>query len=144
MPTIALDLSEEQLRLDHPLARLSEVASDSHGAARMAAEHLLERGLRHYAFVGVPGRVWSDRRQEGFCAEFARRVMNLTSTSRPGARAIASGSASSPPWRAGSAQLPRPVGLMACNDDRGREVLEACRAGGLRVPEEMAVVGRRQ
>ena len=38
-------------------------------------------------------------------------------------------------------RLPRPVGLMACNDDRGREVLEACRVGGLHVPEEMAVVG---
>ena len=30
---------------------------------------------------------------------------------------------------------------MACNDDRGREVLEACRAAGLHVPEELAVVG---
>ena len=30
---------------------------------------------------------------------------------------------------------------MACDDNRGREVLEACRAAGLRVPEEMAVVG---
>ena len=39
------------------------------------------------------------------------------------------------------AKLPRPVGLMACNDDRGREVLEACRDAGLRVPEEIAVVG---
>jgi LacI family transcriptional regulator len=30
---------------------------------------------------------------------------------------------------------------MACNDDRGREVLEACRAAGIRVPEELAVIG---
>ncbi len=37
--------------------------------------------------------------------------------------------------------LPRPVGLMACNDDRGRQVLQACAAAGLRVPEEVAVVG---
>src|SRR3954447_9633049 len=44
LPTIALDLSDEQLRPEHPLARLSEVASDSVGAARLAAEHLLERG----------------------------------------------------------------------------------------------------
>src|SRR5918911_4765710 len=66
LPTVALDLSDEQLRPDNPLSRLSEVASDSHGAARLAAEHLLERGFRHYAFVGTPGRVWSRRRQEGF------------------------------------------------------------------------------
>jgi LacI family transcriptional regulator len=31
--------------------------------------------------------------------------------------------------------------LFACNDDRGRQVLEACRCGGLRVPEEVAVLG---
>jgi LacI family transcriptional regulator len=30
---------------------------------------------------------------------------------------------------------------MACDDDRGRQVLEACRAGGLVVPEQVAVVG---
>ena len=30
---------------------------------------------------------------------------------------------------------------MACNDDRGREVLEACRAAEIRVPEELAVIG---
>ncbi len=30
---------------------------------------------------------------------------------------------------------------MAANDDRGRDVLEACRAANLGVPEEVAVVG---
>ena len=30
---------------------------------------------------------------------------------------------------------------MACNDDRGRQVLDACRSVGVRVPLEMAVVG---
>ena len=37
--------------------------------------------------------------------------------------------------------LSKPVGLMACNDDRGRQVLEACRTAGVAVPEEIAVVG---
>ena len=39
------------------------------------------------------------------------------------------------------ADLPKPVGVMACNDDRGREVLEACRAAKVRIPEEVAVIG---
>jgi LacI family transcriptional regulator len=34
-----------------------------------------------------------------------------------------------------------PLGLVACNDDRGRQVLEACREAGLHVPEQIAVVG---
>ncbi|MGH7968618.1 MAG: substrate-binding domain-containing protein, partial [Limisphaerales bacterium] len=37
--------------------------------------------------------------------------------------------------------LPRPIGVMACNDMRGQQVLDACRATGVAVPEEIAVVG---
>ena len=38
-------------------------------------------------------------------------------------------------------ELPKPAALMACDDDRGRSVLEACRLAGVRVPEEVAVIG---
>jgi LacI family transcriptional regulator len=31
--------------------------------------------------------------------------------------------------------------VVACNDDRGLQVLDACRRAGLRVPDEVAVVG---
>ena len=37
--------------------------------------------------------------------------------------------------------LETPVGLMAANDARARHVLEACRAIGRRVPEDVAVLG---
>jgi len=37
--------------------------------------------------------------------------------------------------------LPKPVGLMACNDICGREVLQACASTGLHVPDDVAVVG---
>jgi LacI family transcriptional regulator len=37
--------------------------------------------------------------------------------------------------------LPKPVGLMACNDARARYVLEACRLAGLKVPDDVAVIG---
>src|SRR5262249_49255816 len=39
------------------------------------------------------------------------------------------------------ASLRKPVGLMAFNDDRGQQVLEACRLSGLQVPDEVAVIG---
>lgn len=141
LPTIALGLTDEQLRPDSPLSRLSEVVSDSRAAGRMAAEHLLERGLRNLAYVGAPGRVWSSRRQEGFCervreAGFEPRV-NVPGRSPRGA----SWEREQPALVRWLGSLPRPVGVMACDDDRGREVLAACRDAGLRVPEEVAVVG---
>jgi len=38
-------------------------------------------------------------------------------------------------------ELPRPVGVFACNDRIGFGVLEACRQLGLACPEQVAVVG---
>jgi LacI family transcriptional regulator len=37
--------------------------------------------------------------------------------------------------------LPKPLGLIACNDFRGIQALDACRRAGIAVPEEVAVVG---
>jgi LacI family transcriptional regulator len=37
--------------------------------------------------------------------------------------------------------LPKPVGIMACNDDRGQHVTEVCKTAGLKVPDEVAVIG---
>ena len=37
--------------------------------------------------------------------------------------------------------LPKPVGVLACNDAWGRQVLESCRLAGLSVPDQVAVLG---
>ena len=38
-------------------------------------------------------------------------------------------------------RLPKPLGVMAGNDPRGIQLLDACRRAGVAVPEEVAVVG---
>lgn len=140
LPAIALGLSDEQLRPGSPLRRLSEVVSDSQGAGRMAAEHLLARGFRQYAYVGA-GRVWSGRRQESFCARIRQAGFEPRVYPLPRSRRSEAWEREQPVLAGWLGTLPRPVGVMACNDDRGREVLVACRDAGLRVPEEVAVVG---
>lgn len=140
LPVIALDLSDLQLAPGSPLAELCEVRSDSRKAARMAAEHLLERGFMEFAFVGIPGRVWSRRREESFCERIREAGREPLVYPPPRKRDGEWGreQAIMAQWLRG---LPKPVGIMACNDDRGRQVLEACRAAGIRVPEEAAVIG---
>lgn len=141
LPAVALDLSDEQLRPDNPLSQVSELVSDSYHAAQMAAEHLLERGFQHYAFIGIAGRVWSRRREESFCERIVAAGLQPHVYRPPRQkqdRAWDREQATMADWLR---SLPKPVGLMACNDDRGREVLEACRAAGVHVPEEVAVVG---
>ena len=141
LPTVALDLSDEQSAPGSPLSGLSEIASDSRGAARMAAGHLLERGFRDYAFVGIAGRVWSRRREESFCAGINAAGRQVHVYQPPRRRRDREWGREQTIMAGWLRELPKPIGLMACNDDRGREVLEACRAAGVRVPEEVAVVG---
>lgn len=142
LPVIALDLSQEQLAPDHPLSRLSEVCPDSHKAGRLAADHLLERGFRQFAYVGVWGDPpWAARRMAGF-------VERLNEAGFPCPVFPLPQSAHNRRWGREQAilgvwlrELPRPLGVLACDDDRGRQVLVACRGVGLQVPEDVAVVG---
>ena len=117
------------------------MASDSTTAAQVAVDHLRERGFRHFAFVGEAGSVWSRRRQASFRAHLRSMkfvVHEFPTSPRSHPRDWESEQAVLAAWLS---RLPRPLGLMACNDDRGRDVLEACRGAGLRVPEEIAVIG---
>lgn len=141
LPAIALDLSEEQRVSGNPLSRLSELETGSREAGRMAAEHLLEKGFRHYAFVGAHHRVWSDRREQGFSARLAEANFKAHVYRPPRRSCDRQWGLEQGILAAWLRELPKPVGLMACNDDRGREVLEACRAVRLQVPEEIAVIG---
>ncbi len=142
LPVVALDLSQEQLVDDNPLSRLSEVCPDSDKAGRLAADHFLERGIRRFAFVGAWGNPpWSARRGEGFASQLDKAGLSCnvfplspTVTRRGWAREqVVLGK-----WLRG---FPKPLGVFACDDDRGRQVLEACRGAGLQVPEDVAVVG---
>lgn len=140
LPVVAMDLSESQLAAESPWSRVSQLTSDSEGAMRLAVEHLVEKGFRNFGFVGIAGKIWSDRRQQAFT-----RLMvegGYTSHTYPGTRRHRV------PWGREQAimarwlaNLPKPVGIVACNDDRGREVLSACRQARVQVPEEAAVVG---
>jgi LacI family transcriptional regulator len=141
LPTIALDLSEQELKPPHPLSELSEVSSDSTGAARMAANHLVERGFRSFAFAGITGRVWSQRRERSFCRAITEAGYTVEVYGSPRSRREQKWEREQPKLADWLSGLPRPTGVMACNDDRGREVLEACRAAEIRVPEELAVIG---
>ncbi len=141
LSVIAVELDDEQLAESPSLSKLSEICADSRGAGRIAAEHLLDRGFASFGFCGYQGRIWSDRRQEGFC----KRVEESRFSSQVYQPALRGRTL---PWHreqplvtAWLQSLPKPVGVMTCNDIRGRQVIEACLQAGLRVPDDVAVVG---
>ncbi len=141
LPTIALGLSDEQLSAGHPLSRLSEVSPVEDDVVRLVIDHLTERGFRRYAFVGLEDRSWSLRREVAFVQQLAKVGIEphvYHSPKRAANRVWEKEQKILAGWMS---ELPTPVGLFACNDDRGREVLEACSLAGLKVPEDVAIVG---
>jgi LacI family transcriptional regulator, galactose operon repressor len=143
-----LRLPAVDLRSLLPHLRMPSVRTDDAAIARLAWEHLRARGFRHFAFCGFSGADYSDIR----CSRFAEHVaeaglhchlfedshrLRKATTLEYEEHGLIYGDLVARWLR----QLPKPVGLMACNDIRGQQVLNACRAIGVVVPDEVAVIG---
>ncbi|HTN74008.1 MAG TPA: DNA-binding transcriptional regulator [Pirellulaceae bacterium] len=137
MPTPVVDLTDVYGNLG-----LAHLWTDNIAVGELAARHLLERGFRHFAFCGYSNHDWSRRRMRGFeqtLRDAGHDCSILESTWQ---------TLLMPNWDeqqeaigAWLRDLPKPLGVMACNDMRGQQVLDACRRFDLAVPEEVAVIG---
>jgi LacI family transcriptional regulator len=115
---------------------------DHYKAGRMAARHLIERGLTSLAFYGWENQWYSTQRFLGFQAEAAEAGIQCESLLRPineDADLI---------WTKRInilvdwlSSLPVPSGVFAVHDYRAQLLLEACREAQLRVPDDIAVIG---
>ena len=125
-----------------PPIGLPRIASEDHSIGRIAAEHLLERGFRTLAFCGFTGLRWSIRRRDSFLRALGETagpgLVYESDWGGPEARSWEGDQEAIGRWLT---QLPRPVGILACNDVRGLHVLDASRRVGLHVPDEVAVIG---
>lgn len=117
---------------------LPRISSDMRALGRLAAEHLVRRGYERIAYCGFEGEAWCDTRLEG-----VGEIVKPCSVLRTPWRGLREHAWQEERDRIASwlKTLPRPVGIVACNDVRGHHVLDACRTLALTVPEEVAVVG---
>lgn len=124
----------------HENLKLPWVGSNHKAIGRLGAKHFLERGFRHFAFCGFTNELWARQRREGFREALENLPIPVYES----------------PWRGSNVsrwdleieqlgkwlnELPKPIGIMACNDARALHLLNACHQAGLLVPEEVAVVG---
>lgn len=120
------------------------VDTDEEQTVRLAFDHLAERGFREFAFCGFVGVDYSDFRTLLFTRLAGGRchVYHPPAWSRGPTAELERANLSFQKHLAGWLKgLPKPVGVMACNDIRGQQVLDACRDAGVAVPDEVAVVG---
>jgi LacI family transcriptional regulator len=127
-----------------PQPPLPRVGIDDREVGRLAALHLQERGLKHFAFLGPGGHAYSIVREQGFrevLSAAGHRVVSFHETR--GIRFDPVGRF----WALDSGlgrwieSLPRPLGAFVPNDIWGLHLTEVCRQIGLRVPEDVAILG---
>lgn len=114
------------------------VETDDNTIARWAVEHFAERGLRNFAYCGDGRFAWSRNRAASFAVHVdAHGSRAHTFEMKQSGIRMRDRDRLAEWLRA----LPKPVGIFACYDIAGREVLEACKIAHLPVPDAVAVVG---
>ena len=118
----------------------TNVVHDAVATSNAAAHELLALDFRSFAFVGVRGKAWSDRRKEAFAAALETNGEQM--------EAIDFDMASSVDYESEAKRLrvwldalPKPCGLMAANDAMAEIVLSICKMSNIAVPDEIAVIG---
>lgn len=146
-------LAKSLVMLGRPLVNVSAVLTNlsfprvgvnHRQVGQLAAIHLMERGFRQFGFVGHPRHVYSTEREEGFREGLApREHLLFTYHERPARSYRQRGRllALNESLHRWLRELPKPVGVFACHDVWGLQVVEACRLTGLKVPDEVAVIG---
>jgi LacI family transcriptional regulator len=126
-----------------PFPGVPKIRPNNHAVGHLGAEHFLERGFRHFAYCGWGNEGWSCERRDGFveALRLAGHQCDVLDLDYPGVI--------TPEWNAAQARLlgawlrhlPRPCAVMACVDVRAFQVITAAQLGGVRVPEEIALLG---
>lgn len=125
-----------------PLTTVPWVETDDAAIAKIAVEHLTERGFRRLAFVGDSRFNWSRFREQEFFAECA--AAGLSCEKAPETWQSTSGKSlqpSSHSFQEWLSQVEKPLGLFCCYDIKAQQVLDVCRSLNIAVPEEVAVLG---
>ncbi|MGB7324395.1 MAG: DNA-binding transcriptional regulator [Rubripirellula sp.] len=131
--------------------------TDPETCSQLAFEHFRQRGFQRLAFCGYNGVTFSDQRRDAFLRQckseditpFVFDASENTANPKTDFKNTIEGIVQ----REGQAELPElalvqwlksltgPVGIFACNDVRGRQVLQAAAIAGRRSPDEIAVLG---
>jgi len=129
------------------MRNVAVVDADHRRIVELAVDHLRLNGLKHLAFCGVPGLTFSDRREQIFIAYVgAAEHPPHVYAAPPRRRRLTDGMEQRvmidhKPLQTWLESLPKPVGIVACNDTRARRVIEVCMTANIHVPREVALVG---
>ena len=138
-----LDLKIPAVVIGHSqteVPNLVNVVTDSSAIGQIGAEHLLQCGFKHFAYCGYTGVPWSDLRLK-FFRQHIRKAgfeVHIYAGSVPTTNVWHKERHNMAAWLQ---SMPKPIGLMTCNDDCGQQVIESCKLAHLAVPDSVGVLG---
>ncbi|MCF0038835.1 AraC family transcriptional regulator [Dyadobacter fanqingshengii] len=134
IPVIAQDFKE----------RFTEIPNITGGyqeAGQLGADYFLKKGFTNFAFYGFNDIVWSRERAEGYEERLIKRGHKVHYFEHKKARSTELWYYKPSSLSRWLKSLPKPIGLMTCDDNQGQHITEVCRQLGIRIPEEVAVLG---
>lgn len=118
------------------------VGVDNRAMGKIVADHLLERGFRRFGVYEIGTEVFFEERRTNFIQTVSAAGCTCNSYAPRGApEKPAVWERHQEELARWVAALPKPAGIMACTDQLGFFLLEACARARVAVPEEVAVVG---
>ncbi|MFC4991548.1 substrate-binding domain-containing protein [Rubritalea tangerina] len=122
---------------------IPNILPDNYQMGRLAADYLLSLGLRRFAYAGEKARRYSELRAAGFidtlqhhgleCIEIDLEISSMLKSEK---------------WTrlhheltTALSELPHPVGVLARDDIVAMNVLRSARALGIKVPDDLALIG---
>ncbi|MBL6763902.1 MAG: DNA-binding transcriptional regulator [Verrucomicrobiae bacterium] len=134
IPTV--ELRSTRLKHSFPF-----VGVDNSQVGRMVAEHFLDRGYTSFGVYALPTENFFEERVENFRAALKARGHPCPMLTESGSDRVSDWERNQARLKNWLSALPKPAGVFAANDQLGLRLLEACQTAGIKVPDEIAVVG---
>ncbi len=120
---------------------IPNITGDYIATGEMAARFFLQRGFKHFAFLGYKNIVWSDERFYGYRHELAKQGLKndifiydnqkLESFWFDDLQQLSS-------W---IKHLPPHTALFCCDDNQANNAIEVCKLSGVKIPQDVAILG---
>lgn len=127
---------------NHPPTELPRVQEDNHAVGKAAAAHFLDRGYQNFGWFSMRRGIVESERRESFVSALREARHECHLLKQPGAGEKRA------PWNRASRwltaellKLPKPIALFVLDDLLAIDAVQACLEAGLRVPEDVAVLG---
>lgn len=135
IPAVVGHFTDETRRL-----KLPYLICDNFSIGRLAFDYFQNKGFKNFGFFGIDKLRWSVERCKALIKASREAGLNAvvynqeTKSSLDNADIINDIA----DWIKG---LSKPIGILACNDDRGVYLIKACNLANIQIPNEVAIIG---